>query len=132
VSLFCQLPFSQKSGAQTKCPATKRPATERPVAKNPWEKTSGGTKRLVEKTSGRTKRPGGQNVWRDKTSGDRTPGGTKRPWGQNVRREKENVRQGKKSSPLISGKKLVLTSGKNVRGRKNAWQGKKSPLSKLT
>jgi hypothetical protein len=80
VSLFCQLPFSQKSGAQTKCPATKRPATERPVTKHPWEKMSGGTKRLVEKRlAGQNVRPEGQNVWRDKTSGDRTPGGTKRP-----------------------------------------------------
>jgi hypothetical protein len=78
----------------------------------------------------------GKNVRRDKTSGgknirwDKMSRGTKRPEGQNVHREKENVRQGKKS-PLICGRKLVLMLGKNIRGRKNAWQGKKSP-SKLT
>ncbi len=86
--------------AQTKRPATKRPATERPVTKRPWEKTSGGTKRPGKKTWG------GQNVRGDKTSAG-----------------KRKVRQGKKS-PLISGRKLVITSKNNVRGRKNAWQGK--------
>jgi hypothetical protein len=96
------------------------------MGKNIWRDKMPG-----EKTSGGTKRPGGQNIQRDKMSGDRTTIGTKRPGGQNIRGNKDNDRQGKKS-PLINGRKLVKTLGNNVCGRKNAWQRRKSPLSKLT
>jgi hypothetical protein len=98
------------------------------MGKNVWrEKMSGGTKHPGEKHLV------GQNICRDKTFG-----GTKRPateWlgEQNIRGDKisvgKNVRQEKKS--LWSVGELVLTAGKNVRGKKTSGK-EKSPLSKLT
>jgi hypothetical protein len=98
----------------TKRLATKRSATKRLGEKHPEAQNVQGKKHPV-----------GQDI-----QGDKTSGGTKRPVteqlsGQNVHGEKENVRQGKKS-PLISGRKFVLTSGNNIRGRKTPGK-EKSP-----
>jgi hypothetical protein len=130
----CVLKVPDKT-SRDKTSATKHPVTKRPATKcrrpNIRRQNIRGKKRPEGQNVLEKKCPGGQNVCSDKKSRGTKRPAEERPAEQNVRGEKENVRQGKKS-PLISGRNLVITLGNNVRGRKNAWQGKKSPLSQLT
>jgi hypothetical protein len=89
-----------------------------PVGQNvQWDKTSGGTKR-----------PKVQNIRRQNDRRDKTFVGTKHPRGKRkcpARKKALSFDQWEKISYYVRGKK-------HPAGEKNAWQGKKSPLSKPT